>query len=77
MKIGILGAGRIGGTLTRCFRALGHEVSVANSRDPETLADLAVETGATAKWAADVPMGPRWSWSPSPKKASRTFPRAS
>jgi predicted dinucleotide-binding enzyme len=51
MKIGIIGAGQIGGTLTRRFRALGHEVKVANSRDPETLAELASETGATAVWA--------------------------
>jgi hypothetical protein len=48
MKIGIIGAGNIGGTLTRRLRALGHEVSVANSRGPETLADLAKETGAQA-----------------------------
>jgi 8-hydroxy-5-deazaflavin:NADPH oxidoreductase len=46
MKIGIIGAGHIGGTLTRRLTALGHEVSVANSRGPETLADLARETGA-------------------------------
>jgi 8-hydroxy-5-deazaflavin:NADPH oxidoreductase len=32
MKIGIIGAGHIGGTLTRRLRALGHEVRVANSR---------------------------------------------
>jgi predicted dinucleotide-binding enzyme len=48
MKIGIIGAGQIGGTLTRRLRELGHEISVANSRGPETLADLAAETGATA-----------------------------
>jgi hypothetical protein len=48
MKIGIIGAGQIGGTLTRRFRTLGHEVFVANSRGPETLSDLAAETGATA-----------------------------
>jgi predicted dinucleotide-binding enzyme len=48
MKIGIIGAGQIGGTLTRRFTALGHEVFVANSRGPETLLDLAAETGATA-----------------------------
>jgi 8-hydroxy-5-deazaflavin:NADPH oxidoreductase len=48
MKIGIIGAGQIGGTLTRRFRELGHEVFVANSREPETLSDLAAETGATA-----------------------------
>ena len=48
MKIGIIGAGHIGGTLTRRLTALGHDVSVANSRGPETLADLAAATGATA-----------------------------
>ena len=47
MKIGIIGAGNIGGTLTRRLSALGHKVFVANSRGPKTLADLAVETGAT------------------------------
>jgi 8-hydroxy-5-deazaflavin:NADPH oxidoreductase len=47
MKISIIGAGQIGGTLTRRFTALGHQVFVANSRGPETLAGLARETGAT------------------------------
>src|SRR5213076_1279207 len=47
MKIGIIGAGNIGGTLTRRFTALGHQVFVANSRGPDTLTDLARETGAT------------------------------
>ena len=46
MKIGIIGSGEIGGTLTRRLTALGHEVSVANSRGPKSLVDLAVETGA-------------------------------
>lgn len=54
MKIGIIGAGHIGGTLTRRLRELGHEVNVANSRSPETLADLERETGATAVWAKDA-----------------------
>jgi 8-hydroxy-5-deazaflavin:NADPH oxidoreductase len=48
MKIGIIGAGNIGGTLTRRLTALGHEVLVANSRGPETLRELAKETGAKA-----------------------------
>src|SRR5208283_2809192 len=46
MKIGIIGAGQIGGTLTRRLTELGHEVFVANSRGPASLADLARETGA-------------------------------
>ena len=48
MKIGIIGAGQIGGTLTRRLTAAGHSVSVANSRGPATLAGLAQETGARA-----------------------------
>ena len=47
MNIGIIGAGNIGGNLTRRFRQLGHKVFVANSRGPESLAPLAAETGAT------------------------------
>ena len=46
MRIGIIGAGEIGGALTRRFTALGHQVSVANSRGPESLSELAAETGA-------------------------------
>jgi 8-hydroxy-5-deazaflavin:NADPH oxidoreductase len=46
MRIGIIGAGQIGGTLARRLTALGHDVSIANSRGPETLAALASETGA-------------------------------
>jgi predicted dinucleotide-binding enzyme len=55
MRIGIIGAGHIGGTLARRLTALGHEVSIANSREPDTLAGLARETGArpvTAREAA-------------------------
>ncbi len=48
MNIGIIGAGHIGGTLTHRLTALGHKVFVANSRGPETLADLAADTGAKA-----------------------------
>ena len=55
MKIGIIGAGQIGGTLARRLSALGHEVSIANSRGPESLKGLAKDTGAkpvTAEQAA-------------------------
>lgn len=51
MRIGIIGAGNIGGTLARRLTALGHQVAVANSRGPETLDRLAQETGATAATA--------------------------
>jgi 8-hydroxy-5-deazaflavin:NADPH oxidoreductase len=54
MKIGIIGAGNIGGTLTRRLTALGHDVRVANSRGPDSLAELAAETGATAVPVSDA-----------------------
>jgi predicted dinucleotide-binding enzyme len=54
MKIGIIGAGNVGGTFTRRLTALGHQVSVANSRGPETLTNLAAETGATAVSVTDA-----------------------
>jgi len=34
MRIGIIGAGQIGGTLTRRLAALGHDVSVATQAAP-------------------------------------------
>jgi predicted dinucleotide-binding enzyme len=54
MKIGIIGAGQIGETLTRRLTALGHDVSVANSRGPETLIGLARKTGARAVTVRDA-----------------------
>jgi predicted dinucleotide-binding enzyme len=57
VKTGILGAGNIGGNLVRRLRALGHHVSVANSRGPETLSDLSAETGAKAVPASEVARG--------------------
>ena len=57
MKIGIVGTGNIGGALTRLFRAAGHEVSIANSRGPKSLAELSAETGARAATIEDAVRG--------------------
>jgi len=54
MKIGIIGAGHIGGNLAQRLTAAGHDVSIANSRGPDTLADVATRTGATPVWAKDA-----------------------
>lgn len=56
MKIGIVGAGLIGGTLATLFTRAGHEVALANSRGPETLADqvAALGDGARAATATDA-----------------------
>ncbi len=47
-KIGIVGAGNIGGTLAKHLTTLGHAVEIANSRGPESLAALAKTSGARA-----------------------------
>jgi len=57
MKVGIIGAGNIGSALTRRLRAIGHDVTIANSRGPETLQALAEETGAHAAPAAEAATG--------------------
>jgi predicted dinucleotide-binding enzyme len=54
MKIGILGVGHIGKTLARKLAAAGHEVKVANSRGPETIAADALTTGARAVTASQA-----------------------
>jgi len=57
VKIGVIGAGNIGGNLTRLLTARGHDVAVANSREPESLAALALETGAAAVSVTEVAKG--------------------
>ena len=48
MKVGILGVGHIGKTLALKLAKAGHEVSVANSRGPETIGAEVLATGAKA-----------------------------
>ena len=48
MKIGIVGAGLIGGTLATLLTRAGHQVALANSRGPETLADQVAALGPAA-----------------------------
>jgi len=47
MHIGIIGAGNMGATLAELLTGLGDQVTIANSRGPRTLADIASRTGAT------------------------------
>ena len=49
MKIGILGAGRIGAVAARLFVVAGHEVAISNSRGPESLRKLIAELGPRAR----------------------------
>jgi len=48
MRVGIIGSGNIGATVARLLVAAGHEVAIANSRGPESLADLVAELGDRA-----------------------------
>ena len=54
MKIGIIGAGRIGGNLARLLAAAGHDVVVSFSRDEAELGKLADRIGATAGTPVDA-----------------------
>lgn len=49
MKIGIIGAGNIGGAAARLLVDAGHEVAIANSRGPESLREQVAELGARAQ----------------------------
>jgi NADP oxidoreductase coenzyme F420-dependent len=52
MRIGIIGAGNMGATLAAQLTRLGHQVAIANSRGPRTLAGVAAQTGATPEQTA-------------------------
>src|SRR5436309_7042042 len=54
MRIGFIGVGNMGGTLARRLAKLGHQVSIANSRGPESLTALAAEIGATPVSVVDA-----------------------
>ena len=54
MRIGVIGAGSMGGILARHLAKLGHQVSIANSRGPESLTALAAEIDATPVSVVDA-----------------------
>jgi predicted dinucleotide-binding enzyme len=54
MEIGIIGSGNIGSALARYLTTLGHQVIVSNSRGPESLSEVAAETGATPVTAEEA-----------------------
>jgi len=54
MRIGIIGAGQIGGALIRQYTKAGHIVKMTNSSGVEKLKSLSIETGAFAVTPADV-----------------------
>ncbi|MFE5774271.1 NADPH-dependent F420 reductase [Brachybacterium sp. NPDC056505] len=52
--IGIIGAGNIGSQVARAALTAGYDVVIANSRGPETLADLVSELGDGARAATEA-----------------------
>jgi predicted dinucleotide-binding enzyme len=54
MRIGVIGAGSMGCILARHLGKLGHHISIANSRGPESLTALAAEIGATPVSVVDA-----------------------
>ena len=57
VRIGVIGAGSMGGILARHLAQRGHHVSIANSRGPESLTALAAGIGATPVSVVDAAQG--------------------
>lgn len=49
MRIGIIGAGYIGGTMAHLLVEAGYEIALSNSRDPETIEPRVAELGPKAR----------------------------
>ena len=60
MRIGIIGAGHIGGNVARRLALAGHEVIVSFARNEAGLAALAAEIGGAVAKPSDG-QGPTWS----------------
>jgi 8-hydroxy-5-deazaflavin:NADPH oxidoreductase len=69
VRVGIIGAGHIGGNIARFLAGAGHDVTVSFSRDPGSLEKLAAEIGArvslgspaeAAAWAEVVVVSVPW-----------------
>jgi len=55
--LGIIGAGHIGSNVARAAISAGYDVVIANSRGPETLAELVAELGPKARAATAAEAG--------------------
>ena len=48
MRIGIVGSGKVGGTLAELWAKAGHEIAISNSRGPESLEEVVKGIGSLA-----------------------------
>jgi predicted dinucleotide-binding enzyme len=76
MRIGVIGAGSMGGILARHLAKRSHHVSIANSRGPESLTALAAEIGATPVSVIDAAKAGEIVIIAIPTKAVADLPRA-
>jgi len=76
MRVGVIGAGSMGWILARHLATRGHQVSVANSRGPESLTAVAAEIGATPVSVVDAAKAGELVIIAIPTKAVADLPRA-
>ena len=76
MRVGVIGAGSMGAILARHLATLGHQVSIANSRGPESLTAVAAEIGATPVSVVDAAKAGELVVIAIPTKAVADLPRA-
>src|SRR5688500_19185040 len=76
MRIGVIGAGSMGGILARHFAKRGHHVSIANSRGPGSLTAWAAKIGATPVSVVDAAKAEEIVIIAIPTKAVADLPRA-
>jgi predicted dinucleotide-binding enzyme len=73
VRIGVIGAGQLGGALGRQLAVLGHKVLIANSRGPESLTGLAAEIGATPASVFEATKAAASVGSAAPARSSRNL----
>jgi predicted dinucleotide-binding enzyme len=76
MRVGVIGAGSMGGILARHLVKLGHQVSIANSRGPKSLTAVAAEIGAMPVSVIDAATAGELVIIAIPTKAVADLPRA-
>jgi predicted dinucleotide-binding enzyme len=76
MRIGIIGAGSMGGILARHLAKRGHRVAIANSRGPESVTAMAAEIDSTPVSVVDAANGGEIIIIAIPTKAVADLPRA-
>jgi len=75
MRIAVIGAGAMGSILARHLSRLGHQVSIANSRGPESLTAAAAEIGAMPVSVVDAAQAGAVVFLAIPTKALVDLPR--